>query len=137
MFKFNLGSLVADIEIDAPDLICAGDPIQFINNSIGGTEYEWSFGDLSSSDEENPEYIYATPGEWEIMLIVSDVSGSAGCLEPDTAFAFYSSRNPQPLIDEIPPFARANRSICRPTAPTPSNGNRTPRWMIQRSPTPW
>ena len=57
VFKFNLGSLVADIEIDAPDLICAGDPIQFINNSIGGTNYEWSFGDLSSSDEENPEYI--------------------------------------------------------------------------------
>ena len=105
VFKFNLGSLVADIEIEAPDLICAGDPIQFINNSIGGTEYEWSFGDLSSSDEENPEYIYATPGEWEIMLIVSDVSGSAGCLEPDTAFAYlFIEEAPQPLIDEIPPI---------------------------------
>ena len=105
MFKFNLGSLVANIEIEAPDLICAGDPIQFINNSIGGTEYEWSFGDLSSSDQENPEYIYATPGEWEIMLIVSDVSGSAGCLEPDTAFAYlFIEEPPQPLIDEIPPI---------------------------------
>ena len=105
VFKFNLGSLVADIEIDAPDLICAGDPIQFINNSIGGTNYEWSFGDLTSSDEENPEYIYATPGEWEIMLIVSDITGSAGCLEPDTAFAYlFIEEIPQPLIDEIPPI---------------------------------
>jgi gliding motility-associated-like protein len=105
VFKFNLGSLVADIEIDAPDLICAGDPIQFINNSIGGTNYEWSFGDLSSSGEENPEYIYATPGEWDIMLIVSDVSGSTGCLEPDTAFAsLFIEEIPQPLIDEIPPI---------------------------------
>jgi gliding motility-associated-like protein len=60
---------------------------------------------LSSSDEENPEYIYATPGEWEIMLIVSDVSGSAGCLEPDTAFAtLFIEEIPQPLIDEIPPI---------------------------------
>ena len=39
------------------------------------------------------------------MLIVSDVSGSAGCLEPDTAFAYlFIEEIPQPLIDEIPPI---------------------------------
>lgn len=105
VFKFNLGSLVADIDIEAPDLLCAGDPIQFVNNSIGGTNYEWQFGDLNSSNEENPEYIYATPGEWAVMLIVSDVSGSGGCLEPDTAFAtLYIEEIPMPLIDEVPPI---------------------------------
>jgi gliding motility-associated-like protein len=103
VFKFNLGSLTADIEIDAPDIICAGEPIQFVNTSIGGTSFEWFFGDLSSSDEENPEYIYATPGEWEVMLIASDVSGSGGCLEPDTAFAtLFIQETPNPLIDEVP-----------------------------------
>ena len=107
VFKFNLGSLVADITIDAPDVICAGEPIQFINNSIGGTNYEWSFGDLNSSDEENPEYIYATPGEWDVMLIVSDASGSSGCLEPDTAFAsLFIEDVPQPLIDQVPPICQ-------------------------------
>ena len=104
VFKFNLGSLVADIDIDAPDLICAGEPIQFVNNSIGGNDYVWDFGDLSISDEENPEYIYLTPGEWDVMLIVSDATASGGCLEPDTAFAtLFIEEIPQPLIDEVPP----------------------------------
>lgn len=104
VFKFNLGSLVADIDIDAPDLICAGEPIQFVNNSIGGNDYVWDFGDLTISDEENPEYIYLTPGEWDVMLIVSDATASGGCLEPDTAFAtLFIEEIPQPLIDEVPP----------------------------------
>ena len=114
VFKFNLGSLVADIEIDAPDIICAGEPIQFVNNSIGGTDYEWYFGDLNSSDEENPEYIYATPGEWDVMLIVSSVSGSAGCLEPDTAFAtLFIEDIPEPLIDEIPPICEGESATLQ------------------------
>ncbi len=104
VFKFNLGSLVADINIDAPDLICAGEAIQFVNNSIGGNDYVWDFGDLSISEEENPEYIYLTPGEWDVMLIVSDATASGGCLEPDTAFAtLFIEEIPQPLIDEVPP----------------------------------
>ena len=104
VFKFNLGSLVADINIDAPDLICAGEAIQFVNNSIGGSDYAWEFGDLNVSDEENPEYVYLTPGEWEVMLIVSDATASGGCLEPDTAFAtLFIEEIPQPLIDEVPP----------------------------------
>jgi len=104
VFKFNLGSLVADIDIDAPDLICAGEAIQFVNNSIGGNDYVWDFGDLSISDEENPEYVYLTPGEWDVMLIVSDATASGGCLEPDTAFAtLFIEEIPQPLIDEVPP----------------------------------
>lgn len=102
VFKFNLGSLVADIEIEAPDLICIGDPIQFINSSIGGTNYEWFFGDLNSSDEENPEYIYGTSGEWEVTLIISDVTGGEGCLEPDTAVVtLFIEESPTPLIDEV------------------------------------
>jgi len=114
VFKFNLGSLVADIDIDAPDIICAGEPIQFINNSIGGTNYEWFFGDLNTSDEENPEYIYATPGEWDIMLVVSDVTGSAGCLEPDTAFvSLFIEDIPQPLIDGIPPLCEGESATLQ------------------------
>ncbi len=114
VFKFNLGSLVADITIDAPDIICAGEPIQFVNNSIGGTNYEWFFGDLNSSDEENPEYIYATPGEWDVMLIVSSSSGSAGCLEPDTAFAsLFIEDVPQPLIDEVPPICEGESATLQ------------------------
>lgn len=109
VFKFNLGSLIADIEIDAPDLICVGEPIQFVNNSIGGTSYEWFFGDLNYSEEENPEYIYATPGEWEIMLIVSDVSGSGGCLEPDTAIVtLFIEDTPTPTLDEVPTLCQGD-----------------------------
>lgn len=114
VFKFNLGSLVADIDIDAPDVICAGEPIQFINNSIGGTDYVWYFGDLNSSNEENPEYVYATPGEWDIMLVVSDANGSEGCLEPDTAVvSLFIEDIPQPLIDEIPPLCEGESATLQ------------------------
>ena len=101
-FKFNLGALVADIEITAPDVICPGEPITFVNQSIGGNTYEWFFGDLNSSDQENPDYTYIESGEWDVMLVVSSDLGSEGCLEPDTAYAtVVVAELPDPSIDEV------------------------------------
>ena len=105
VFKFNLGSLIAIIDIDNSDGLCVGDPIQFVNNSFGGTQYEWFFGDLNTSNEENPEYLYDSGGQWDIMLIVSDPTGSGGCLEPDTAVAsVFIQEVPQPTVDLVEPI---------------------------------
>ena len=102
VFKFNLGALVADIDIEAPDVICPGEPIVFTNQSIGGNSYEWFFGDLNTSLEENPEYTYLEAGEWDVILVVSSDSGSEGCLEPDTAFAtVVVAELPNPSVDEV------------------------------------
>lgn len=102
VFKFNLGSLAADIDIEAPDVICPGEPVSFVNTSIGGTTYEWFFGDLDSSTEENPTHTYLTAGEWEVMLVVSAGPDGTGCLAPDTAYAtLFVADLPNPSIDEV------------------------------------
>ena len=105
VFKFNLGSLVADIDIDNSSGLCVGDPIQFINNSFGGTDFEWFFGDLNTSNEEDPEYIYSTGGPWDITLIVSDPNATGGCLEPDTAIvSVFIDDVPEPSVDLVSPI---------------------------------
>lgn len=105
VFKFNLGSLVAIIDIDNSGGLCVGDPIQFVNNSFGGTAFEWSFGDLNTSNDENPEYVYDSGGQWDIMLVVSDPNASGGCLEPDTAIvSVFIDDVPQPDVDLVQPI---------------------------------
>lgn len=83
VFKFDLGKIEAEIDIDGPVEICEGTPAQFINNSTGGNDYTWTFGDGSgTSDAFEPVYTYESNGEFEIQLLVED---AFGCLDPDSA----------------------------------------------------
>jgi gliding motility-associated-like protein len=54
------------------------DLISFINNSIGGSYYLWSFGDGKNSEQFNPYHIYGTNGKDTVILIVRS---SNGCLD--------------------------------------------------------
>ncbi|TVR38676.1 MAG: PKD domain-containing protein [Cryomorphaceae bacterium] len=57
-------------------VICEGDCIDFINQSIGGaTDFEWSFpgADTPSSTDANPtEICYQSAGQYEVTLEASD-----------------------------------------------------------------
>ncbi|MCB9290026.1 MAG: PKD domain-containing protein [Lewinellaceae bacterium] len=47
------------------------------NTSSGeGLSYEWDFGDGTGSTEENPEHAYAEPGEYAVVLTVSNECGT-------------------------------------------------------------
>jgi gliding motility-associated-like protein len=68
-----------------PDFIgvydtCVAGPVLFENNTNANGAplefYEWEFGDLNSSDEENPEYEYDVPGVFDVQLTATD---SLGC----------------------------------------------------------
>ncbi len=83
VFKFDLGKIEAEINIDGPTAVCEGQPAQFINNTLGGSAYEWSFGDNNFSDEEEPEHTYNVNGDFTIQLIAFDPNE---CLESDTAY---------------------------------------------------
>ena len=83
VFKFDLGKIEADINIDGPSTICEGTPAQFINNTLGGSAYEWSFGDGNLSSEEVPAHTYNVNGDFSIQLIAFDPNE---CLESDTAY---------------------------------------------------
>jgi gliding motility-associated-like protein len=105
VFKFTLGALIADIEIEAPPILCPGEPVQFVNTSIGGSIYSWTFGDLETSSTENPVHTFDQPGQWDVMLVISSAAGTEGCLAPDTAFATLTIASlPTPTVDAVAPI---------------------------------
>ncbi len=57
----------------APDPLNMG--WQFENQSVGGTDWEWSFGDGSISTLESPEHIYDFAGKFEVTLSVWNADG--------------------------------------------------------------
>ncbi|MCB0761693.1 MAG: gliding motility-associated C-terminal domain-containing protein [Flavobacteriales bacterium] len=102
VFKFDLGSIHAEIDIDGPDVVCEGQPAQFINNSTGGTDYVWTFGDGESSTSFAPVHYYEDFGMMDIMLVVNDATG---CLAPDTAWLNIEIlQGVNPIIDPVDPI---------------------------------
>ncbi|MEL6559594.1 MAG: PKD domain-containing protein [Bacteroidota bacterium] len=61
-----IGPLVADFEF-AID----GGNVQFTNLSTNAINYDWDFGDGSTSDEESPLHIYLAQGNYEVTLTAS------------------------------------------------------------------
>jgi len=57
--------------------------VDFINNSSGGTNYLWDFGDGRSSILQNPNIIYNSFDTFSVSLIVTDTA----CGISDTAYA--------------------------------------------------
>ncbi len=50
---------------------CEDDTVAFTNNTTGpaGTNYQWNFGDGSSSTQENPDHVYDKNGNYNVELI--------------------------------------------------------------------
>jgi gliding motility-associated-like protein len=46
--------------------------VQFINNSIGTTQWIWSFGDGDYSNEEDPRHYYGKEGNYLVQLLASN-----------------------------------------------------------------
>lgn len=52
----------------------AGEKIQFTNLSTSGEDWEWDFGDATSSTLKNPAKIYKQPGKYTVTLKVDNKS---------------------------------------------------------------
>ena len=70
-------ALVACKKIDvnftyAPEAPRAGEKVQFTNNSSSGEDWEWTFGDGSTSTMKSPSHIYKQPGTYRVMLKVDN-----------------------------------------------------------------
>ena len=50
--------------------------VEFTNNSTDATSFEWTFGDGTTSTEENPINEYTESGEYEVCLIATNDVGS-------------------------------------------------------------
>lgn len=68
---------ILPIQTDLPTFVsyCQGLTVQFENNSYGGTNYLWDFGDLTTTNDNStlfePTYTYPAPGNYTAMLVVN------------------------------------------------------------------
>ncbi len=63
-----------DFSYSAPSLhYVIGEPIQFTNESVIGSSWQWNFGDGTSSNEENPVHSYEEPGTYTVSLEVDGI----------------------------------------------------------------
>ena len=73
IFTLNEDPIAA---FEVGELVCVGDPFSPVNNSLGGQNYNWNFGDGNNSAQENPSHVYNTEGNFVITL---EVISAAGC----------------------------------------------------------
>lgn len=84
----NLG--VFKLDMDIPMVVadfnstinCLPDPVNFTNTSYGGTGYQWSFGDGTSSVLVSPTHVFPGPGIYTVTLVANN---PATCNVNDTA----------------------------------------------------
>ena len=102
VFKFELGKLNANIDIDGPDQFCQGENVQFENNTNGTAAFTWDFGDANFSNEVAPEHLYGIAGTFEVEVIAEDTTG---CLESDTAYVSVTiALAAEPVIQPVDPL---------------------------------
>jgi len=66
----------------ASDLeVCEGQSITFVNQSTLAETYVWDFGDFTYSTDFSTEHTYASPGNYEVMLIARNA-----CFCADTSY---------------------------------------------------
>jgi PKD repeat protein len=55
-------------------MVCIGDEVIFINNSIDGDTHSWEFGDMGTSADSAATHIYTSPGVYDVTLTVTDLN---------------------------------------------------------------
>ena len=108
VFKMALTQPVALIDISGPSYLCLPATANFINLSIGGTDYAWDFGDGSTSTAFAPSHTYSDTGTFVVSMILSD---SLACTPSDTAYLTIVVGDPTDAIIDPPPPMCAGDSI--------------------------
>ena len=87
-------SPLVDVSVQAE---CTLDDVQFVNNSSISsgtiTQYDWDFGDNSTSDAAAPIHVYSTPNTYTVVFTATS---DEGCVS-DTSFQLVSY--PNPVVD--------------------------------------
>ncbi len=77
IFRYDLSVLQSAFTIGNsldgdPPTGCAPLTVNFQNQSIGGTQYQWFFGDGGTSNVVNPTYTYPVAGDYTVTLVARD-----------------------------------------------------------------
>lgn len=55
--------------------------VDFTNQSVGAIDFNWTFGNGFYANVENPEFIYETPGDYEVCLNVANLCAAEAYCE--------------------------------------------------------
>ena len=103
-------------QFETPPFGCAPYDAVITNTSLAGQQFNWDFGDGTSSTEESPVHTYSNPGTYTIKLTVIDPST---CNQRDsTSFTIIVSPGPRASFTYTPvdpkentPFVFINSSL--------------------------
>ena len=81
-FKFDLANLEARFDTDTQDFTnrgirkgCYPFPLVFLNESVGGEDFYWSFGEGTETDQEDSIFLtYENPGVYPVILTATDIN---------------------------------------------------------------
>ena len=110
VLKFDLTQLMAKLNTDTPEFDhpgitegCWPLDIVFLNQSVGGKDFFWDFGNGQTSTQKDSIYItYESPGVYPVVLRATDI---ATCIREDFDYATITVHDQ--TFDIIPP-----QSIC-------------------------
>ena len=95
--------------------------LQFFDQSTGNVAFrQWDFGDGTSSNEQNPQHVYAAGGDFLVRLTVSDSVGASDAAEQPVSVA----APPTPTLE--PTAEPTVEPTAEPTTGTPSIVMQTP-----------
>ena len=83
----------SDVNFSTKDsVVCLGTSTAFFDSTISNTtiaSWNWTFGDGSTSTLQNPVYIYPTPGNDTVQLIITTTNGCADTLTKNNYVHIY------------------------------------------------
>ncbi|MBS1509928.1 MAG: PKD domain-containing protein [Bacteroidetes bacterium] len=86
----------------ADTLTCVGKNVTFTNTSQGvGVNYNWSFGDATTSTLTNPVKTYGADGDYDIRLIVTDINGCSDTLTRSKYIKIHTAKASFTVNDSI------------------------------------
>jgi PKD repeat protein len=100
---FPKASFTVSSEIGSPPF-----PVDFTNRSTDATQYLWTFGDASTSDEESPAHTFTETGEYHVSLLASN---DEGCEDSFSKLISMSPANPDVNILAITTSENPDRSL--------------------------
>jgi len=109
LYAFGVGELETDANGPYYGLIY--EPVHFEGYSKGGYSphsYYWDFGDNNSSNEEDPEHTYIEPGNYTVILTVTDNTSNTS---NDETWAWIQDGNHLPDTPDIDGPNRGNPEI--------------------------
>jgi len=112
LYAFGVKELETDA--DGPYYGLINEPLQFIGISSGGYyphSYHWDFGDTQTSEEQNPIHSYTNPGNYSVILTVTDNTSNT---TSDTTWAWIQETNTPPDKPTIEGTTKGNKKTSYP-----------------------